>query len=231
MRLYQHSHTTTASEWHTMLSNAYVWFDFWSQPQPTMSTCAADRSELETSLENAILSMPSYVERSDCLVILTPGALHVDQLDGRTQRRAHKCYRTFRKRAFCVLEMFAAYLSRRKSTPTLLIRSLESDPVYVSQLDCQKLAVGLSTFRCCEQNHVSLSCRRRAAHESLKCLIDAKVKHLFQMENVAMARWFICMYKWWLRGLSPDRNRNVYVLEARSERKIFIISHLHVSIT
>ena len=212
VRLYQHSFRTHASEWRTMLSNAYVWFDFWSQPQPTISTCAVERLELETSIKNAILSMPSYVERSDCLVILTPGAVHHDQFDKTTNRRAYKCYRTFRKRASCVFEMFAAYLSRRKSTPTLLIRSLLSDPVYVSPLDCQKLAVGLSTFRCCEQNHTSTSCSRHVTRDSLDCLIKEKIKHLFHVKNVTMARWFVCMYKWWLRGL-PQGNIEVVKME------------------
>jgi hypothetical protein len=137
-------------------------------------------------------------------VLLVPGAIHIDRVDERTKRRAYVCYRTFRKRAFCVLEMFAAYLSRRKSTPTLLIRSSLAKPVYVSPLDCQKLAVGMSNFTCCEQNHATMFCSRRSARNSLERLICVKVKHLFRIGDIATARWFVCMWRWWLRGLSID---------------------------
>ena len=189
-RLYMRSFRTEANEWRSMLSNAYIWFDFYSQPQPTMSTCEEEKIKLQSELKRAVESIPSYVERSDCLVILTPGAVHADRLDTNTKRRAFVCYRTFRTRAFCVLEMFAAYLSRRKSTPTLLIRSVLSDPVYVSPLDCQKLALGLSHFTCCEQNHVTMSCSRDIAQNNMKLLIRSKINHLFViLKNIEIARW------------------------------------------
>ena len=32
---YKHNFTTTSREWKSLLSNAYIWYDWWSQPQPT----------------------------------------------------------------------------------------------------------------------------------------------------------------------------------------------------
>jgi len=31
---YKHNFTTTSREWKSLLSNAYIWYDWWSQPQP-----------------------------------------------------------------------------------------------------------------------------------------------------------------------------------------------------
>ena len=202
-RLYRHRHTTRAKEWRGMLTNAYVWFDWWSQPQPTACNDLTERSKLTADLQRAIRSMPSYVERSDFIVVLVPGAIHADRIDPTTNRRAFACYRTWRTRAFCVLEMFAAYLSRRKTHPMLLIQSSLSDPIYISPLDAQKLAVGRSKFSCCERNHAGelSKCSRPIARENLEVLVQAKIAHLFKIRDIAIARWFFCMKQWWLRGL------------------------------
>jgi hypothetical protein len=94
------------------------------------------------------------VERSDVLVTLTPGSIHADRLSVGTKRNEFACYRTYRRRAFCVMEMFASYLSRRKTHPILLVQSRESAPFWNSNLDVQKISLSETNFTCCERNHV-----------------------------------------------------------------------------
>jgi len=130
--------------------------------------------------------MGAYVERADCFVILVPGSIHVD-------RRSYNCYRTFRSRAFCVMEMFAAFLSRRKTHPTLLIRSSRTVPKWISIIDAQTLAVGESSFTCCAKNHEGEfgNCDREIATAVLDRMIAKKTTHLFSSNNTRMF-FFIC---------------------------------------
>ena len=93
---YKEKITTRASEWHDMLSNAYIWFDFWSQPQPTLEKENVESARINLGL--AIESMGAYVERADCFVVLVPGSVHMDRTDPRTGRKAYTNYRTYRRR-------------------------------------------------------------------------------------------------------------------------------------
>ena len=55
--LYKENTTTSAAEWQHLLSNAYIWFDFWCEPHHDTSL----RKELNLAIE----SVAAYVERSD----------------------------------------------------------------------------------------------------------------------------------------------------------------------
>jgi len=52
--------TTKHSEWKRLISNAFVWFDFWSQPQPTMTKEASELARVESDLNLAIESTGAY---------------------------------------------------------------------------------------------------------------------------------------------------------------------------
>ena len=73
--LYKTNHVTLRSEWKQLLSNAYLWYDFWSQPQPSMASDEARVCKLRQDLKLAIESMAAYVERADCLMIVAPGTV------------------------------------------------------------------------------------------------------------------------------------------------------------
>merc|ERR1712196_95373 len=91
------------------------------------------------------------------------------------------CYRTWRRRALCVLDMFGAYFSRQPiHFPILLIRSESGVPVFSSPLEAQKLSVGTSIFTCCERNHVDSSCYRDKARQMLIEMNREKVRTLFE---------------------------------------------------
>jgi len=93
--LYKTNHVTYSKEWMQLLSNAYIFYDFWSQPQPTMEPeNTTRRAKLKQDLQFAIASMGAYVERADCLVVLVPGATHVDKIDPKSGRHEFTCYRT-----------------------------------------------------------------------------------------------------------------------------------------
>ena len=199
--MYKDNHVTHAPEWQMLMSNAYVWYDFWSQPQPSHEEKNVEKTTQD--LKRAIASMGAYVERADCLVILAPATIHADRVDTRTGRKVFTCYRTFRSRAFCVMEMFAAYLSRRKTHPMLLIRAADAIPEWLSSLEVVRLAVGESNFTCCEQNHEGKfsTCDRDVLLDLLIRLIDQKVEHVFTFGNATSARLLHSFRFRYLRGL------------------------------
>ena len=85
--------------------------------------------------------MNRYVEKSDFVVIVAPGCLHADRRDPDTKLRTKTCYRTYRNRGWCVLEMMCSLHSREKAHPALLITSAEGTPEWVSSWEALKLAV------------------------------------------------------------------------------------------
>ena len=152
--------------------------------------------------------MNRYVEKSDFVVIVAPGCLHADRRDPETNLRTKTCYRTYRNRGWCVLEMACSLHSREKTHPALLITSAEGTPEWVSPLEALKLAVGLCNFTCCQRNHKFgdkiVPCDRGITREILETLIASKVEHLFKTDNIKLARLFHCMTQWWTRGPSSS---------------------------
>jgi len=54
---------------------------------------------LKSEGSNAIRSIPAYVERSDFILVLVPGCHHSD-------RKVPTCFRTWRRRGWCLLELY-----------------------------------------------------------------------------------------------------------------------------
>ena len=134
---------TSVHEWKSILSkNVYIWYDWFSQPQPLSSKSTEESAILNEDLKLALDSVGAYVERADMLVILTPSSVHQDKIDEETGRKTYTCYRTWRKRGFCVLEFFCANMSRRSTHPVLLVRSVLDRPMWISPLESMSLAVG-----------------------------------------------------------------------------------------
>jgi ankyrin repeat protein len=190
--LYKHNVTTKHAEWKQLLLKSYFWFDFWCQPRHS---------------RDAAMSVGAYVERSDCLVALAPGTVHSEWINSKTGRKMYTCYRTYRRRAFCVLEMFCSLLSTRKTYPILLIRSAQSIPQWISPSDSLRLSIGDSDFTCCHRNHLNnVPCDRHVAREIMLCMISKKVRFLFSIDSMTKARLLMVRQHFLLRGLNDDRS-------------------------
>ena len=170
-----------------------------------------DKSEQD--LADALRSTAAFVERCDCMIILAPSTTHEERVSRRTGRKAFVCYRTWRRRAFCVLELFASYLSRRRSFPVLLIRSAEEKPKWISAVEAQKLAVGMSNFSCCEMNHPNgMECDKIASWGVLENLIQSRVKYDHDIDAIIEGRLVFALRSWWQRGLC-NKSSKVLSLE------------------
>ena len=199
--LYKHKFTTKAKDWESMLKRTYFWVDWFSMPQPGAEKVEDIGEEamdvLRTEGTKAIRSIPAYVERSDFILILVPSLYHSD-------RKVPTCYRTWRRRGWCLLELYAAAMARDSSNPPLLVRSERGTPMWMSPLEVMKLSIGLADFTCCQRGHVittetqkvlnggevkKIPCDKPIAGGILEQLIDAKINHLFNAEgNIVMAR-------------------------------------------
>jgi ankyrin repeat protein len=211
--LYKQKFTTCGNDWKRMLKNTYLWIDWFSMPQPGVEKekeIGKERmSKLRSEGSKAIQSIPAYVERSDFILVLVPGCHHSD-------RMVPTCFRTWRRRGWCLLELYASAMSRDSSNPPLLVRSERGTPVWLSSLDVMNLSIGTADFTCCQRNHVittethkvmgkenakKIPCDKPIAGSILDQLIDAKVNHLFNAEgNMVMARLYFVFKHWWMRG-------------------------------
>ena len=106
--------------------------------------------------------------------------------------------------------MFSAFLTTNggeQVRPALLVRSGTGIPNWISPFECQKLAVGTSSFECCENNHIFIKeCRRSICLKSLDNMIETRVCSLFSSHRFAEARFTLCFRNHWCRRLS-DANR------------------------
>ena len=197
--LYKHNVTTTADDWKRILNSekTYIWYDGFCVPS--------------SRREDGFRSIPSYIRRCDFMIILAPGCTHFDRIDPRTKRKMNLCYRTYRLQARCVFELFCAFLTTRggeKARPALLVRSGTGTPNWISALECQKLAVGTSSFECCEGNHTTIKqCRRPVCLAILDRLIEERVHSLFQSKNYAEASFSLCLRNYWCRGLINEETK------------------------
>ena len=168
--LYKHNCTTTAEEWRLMLDpeKTFIFYD---------GFCVSKEER-----DEAFRFVPEIIKRCDFMIILAPGCTHFDKIDARTGRKMNLCYRTYRLSARCVFEMFSSFLMTKggeQVRPALLVRSGGGTPIWMSPLECQKLAVGMSIFECCESNHTIIKeCRRSICLKSLEELIERRVRSL-----------------------------------------------------
>jgi len=215
--MYKHKFTTKAKDWESLLKHTYFWVDWFSMPQPGAEKVEEigekAMSALQTEGSKAIRSIPAYVERSDFILILVPSLYHSD-------RKVPTCYRTWRRRGWCLLELYAAAMARDSSNPPLLVRSERGTPMWMSPTELVKLSVGLADFTCCQRNHIittetqkimnggivkKIPCDKPIAGGILEQLINEKINHLFNSEgDMVLARFHSCLKHWWMRGLKKS---------------------------
>ncbi len=222
--LFHQTFRTSKEEWMEVLSkrNVFVWY------VSSISSLTHTHKHAHTlniyyrydwfcvpKDESSDACLISYViQMSHFVIALTPNCKHEARRDPDTKRKLNLCYRTYRLRATCVFDMFASFLWTRggdRSQPMLLVRSSTIIPMWISPLDCVlKLDVGNSTFRCCEDNHITLkSCSRLPMRNMLQILIQTRANSLFENAHHSEARLTLCMQQWWLRGFERDEEKNL----------------------
>ena len=145
--------------------------------------------------------------------------------------------------AWMVLAGDVCHVLGDKSHPILLVRSAEGTPEWISCLDCLNLCCGYADFSCCARNHVAttitqrimnsetvegesskretvkttreIPCDRPVVRDIMEKMLRAKIKHLFVTGQNVIARGYLCMRHWWLRGL-PEAEGDAMVVSIDS---------------
>lgn len=129
----------------SQLANGYIWLDWFSVPQ--LQSQANRPDTFSTNFNNAILSIPTYVQRSDLFCILGPNAIHHDL--------GYTCdLQSWGKRGWCRVEMLAAVLAKKR-VRLIVVRSagyayLTSSCDYLSRLP------GKGSAFSCDEDRVKL---------------------------------------------------------------------------
>eukprot|EP00947_MAST-08B_sp_MAST-8B-sp1_P002714 g2714.t1 len=152
---------TKGREWKKILSKAYIWFDWCCMPQPGaeednsgggsfFAKNKQDSEKLQKLREDggkAIRSIPAYIELSDMVIVVAPPGYHTD-------RKEDTCYRSWRSRGWCNMELYACLLSRHKRCPVLVINSAEGTPFYMNAGQAlQYMSIDRANFSCCQRDH------------------------------------------------------------------------------
>ena len=208
---------TKAKDWVNILSSAYVWIDWSCMPQPeaekTRKVPLLNKAlvELQKDSNSAIDSIGAYVERSDIVIVLVPTCTHADRIDPKSKQKVHTCYRTWRSRGWCVLELYAAFMARSKTVPVLRVTSKESTPEWMSPYEPVFLSLGATEFSCCQRNHLMSKddkskvtpCDRPRCLSIARPMLDNKIIHLFEHDkDFTRARLIQSLRKRFLSGLS-----------------------------
>jgi hypothetical protein len=209
--------TTKAKDWVNILRSAYIWIDWLCMPQPEAEKtrkhrkCGEAFRQLQNESNRAIDSIGAYVERSDIVLVLVPTCTHADRLDPKTKRHVRTCYRTWRSRGWCVLELYASFMARSKTIPVLRITSKESTPQWMAPYESVLLSLGKTQFSCCQRNHKIhkgsndeiTPCDRPRCLSIARPMLDRKIKHLYVHDrDYTRARLVQCLRKRFLSGLS-----------------------------
>eukprot|EP00397_Hematodinium_sp_SG-2012_P015545 GEMP01015832.1.p1 GENE.GEMP01015832.1~~GEMP01015832.1.p1 ORF type:complete len:639 (+),score=133.74 GEMP01015832.1:418-2334(+) len=189
------------NNWDELLSDALVWYDYFSVPQ-----AAANREFTKRAIE----SISTYIEMAAMIFVLAPTVDHRDFVDA--NKEALLCdYYSWELRGWCRLEVFGAHL-KVNSQPLMVIRS-EGQMYFRGAGNLAHLArVAEGEFMCCTLNHqfvhsdgtVSpIPCDKPPVFGVLTALITSRLRHERKKGNLRKVRQILAHRHIWLRDLLP----------------------------
>jgi hypothetical protein len=190
--------------WMDALPDMYIWLDYMSVPQPRATETIKGETRLRSTsdhrlavvdgdttadlvkdLQLAVASIPAYIERSDLILVLAPGCMHVD-------RRELCNFGTWQSRGWCRLELQAAYLNPA-DIPVMVCADSEAEPYFKCKWEAMSMPVGEGQFTCCRLGHKSggqsIPCDRYQVRLVLEEMIDAKAQYLEETGQMGRYRW------------------------------------------
>lgn len=197
--------TTTnieGSRWAEVLPHMLCWLDYCCIPQPgAAGGGAADHrfsgDNAAQQLGMAVQSIPAYIERTALIIVLAPSATHTD-----THESCNVS--SWRSRGWCRMEYLSAALARNP-IPTMIYGNRAPHFNFPKDFCC--LSAGGGEFSCCTRGHningTSIPCDRAKVKLILEQLLDAKVTHEFERQNLLGARSLASFKGCLLRGLGP----------------------------
>lgn len=184
----------TGEEWQSALSDgdAFIFYDYMSVPQPSAGPMPMSEFDEENAghtpetadhrfgsshvvecLNRAVQSIPSYIERSDVVLVLTPTIPHQDR-DNYTLD-----FSTWRSRGWCRLEMVSAVLARKQ--PRVMLVKSATSVAFMRTISQFSSPVGEGNLTCCHREHNfgggpnTVPCDKHKILPVLEALLEAKL--------------------------------------------------------
>ena len=145
--------------------------------------------DLTSGLQNAVQSLPGYVENASIMVVLAPTVIHKNLPDTCCDLRS------WRSRGWCRLETLAAYLSRR-NIQILQILSPCKDPKFVPYQTLMAMVPSHGIFACCERGHrgprgEEIECDKLICNRIIRAMVQAKRGHLASVGRLDAMRFLM----------------------------------------
>merc|ERR1712192_4665 len=153
------------------------------------------------SLQDAVNSIPAYIERSAIVLVLVPVCQHSDS-------SARVCsYASWMSRGWCRVEYAAAVLSRRH-VPLMVCRGSDSRCTFLPSSLLFGLLPGNGVFTCCALQHCMkgavIPCDKLKIKDVLVTMIAASEEHLHRTGEKIRARCLTVFRPLLLTGISGD---------------------------
>jgi len=202
-----------------------VWIDYHSIPQIVQpgQVSPGPRQYNAADQDNAIRSIPFYIEQSSFFIVLAPTATHKDTGD--------ICnFGSWRQRGWCRLEEWSNMLSHQNMVPLVLTEE-RVQPIGVTDFFLfhgftRRGSVCLGDFSCCKFGHVTptgepVACDRERVSNLLKEMWTSKVRKVSEVKHSYATLHYRCCetqlfaqtsdapYEATWAGLSGDRTPEV----------------------
>ena len=184
--------TISTSEWRAVATKGFIWMDRMCMPQ-------ADPS----SLQLAIQSIPSYVERASMFLAVVPPCIHADL--------GTVCdFSSWNDRGWCRLELMTLMLGRfAPRSGAIVLKGSEVTPELLPPWKAIARPPGLGDLSCCARGHMlddktPIPCDKVAIHEILCSLLEGRIKHhLGFSDEIEHARVWLSLSPVVLQNLIP----------------------------
>mmetsp|Transcript_22149 Transcript_22149/g.59525 ORF Transcript_22149/g.59525 Transcript_22149/m.59525 type:complete len:240 (-) Transcript_22149:758-1477(-) len=136
-----------ADQLRSAVPHMFLLIDYVSMPQNVVDDSIGQREDGM----NAILSIPSYIERTSLILVLAPPTKHKD-----THRICDFRSCGWRSRGWCRVEYAAAFFAHENRIPIIVARGRNSQPEFASPMDLYTLASEASSLAASEITSLAL---------------------------------------------------------------------------
>lgn len=200
--------------------------DYLSMPQPGAEpTGSPEAARVLDLARKAVRSIPSYVERAELVLVVSPPALHADT-------GALADFASWRRRGWCRMEASCEpsgppswrhpvaptrvrvsrarqWASALLATKVVRVLALKGEVLeFFLANDLTKLVPGEGTFTCCERSHDFggglVPCDKLKVKAVMEAMLDAKIEHLRKTGQPFAMLQYAALRPTLLRGLSLE---------------------------
>ena len=179
--------------------------DYFSVPQPSMETDAAQREGVLEKMKNAINSIPSYISQTSIFVVPCPPLQH-------REAGAMCDFSSWLTRTWCRLESLALHVASdpqlNSRTPTLIVQADGAAPTLLAPH--LVLPPGEGELSCCRMGHRvpdgcggerCIPCDKEGIASVIVAMLQTRIAHHEARGETDAARMWRATGVYWLRGL------------------------------